>query len=81
MVIFHLKMYAYKVPPKRPSDAIQVGDTYWKKQEGPYAWNGNFWNVWFKEVPKVGDIVLGHRIVNIYRYRNLKKAIVKLESI
>ena len=72
---------SYKIPPKRPADAIQVGDSYWKKMEGPFAWKGNFWYVWFKTPPKLDDIVFDQRIANIYRYRNLMKAIIKLESI
>ena len=74
-------MLQYKVPPKRPPDAIKVEDSYWKKQEGTFAWEGNYWYVWFKKMPKIGDIVFDQRIANIYQYRNLKKAIVKLESI
>lgn len=74
-------MNAYKIPPKRPDDAIKVGDTYWKKHSGTFAWEGNYWYVWFKKIPEVGDIVFEQRIEEIYHYRNYKKAIVKLESI
>ncbi len=74
-------MYTYKIPPRKPKDAIKVDDSYWKKASGVFAWEGNFWYVWFKTIPEVGDIVFDQRIAEIYHYRNFKKAIVKLESI
>lgn len=79
------QLYKYKVlvPTYPPEDVlIDEEGRKWAKQEDSvhefFEWEGDYWFVWFKKsvVPQEGDIVFDKTIEKVFRYRDLKRAVV-----
>ena len=84
------QLYKYKilVPTYPPENAIDDNEgRKWVRQEDSgvdyYAWEGDFWFVWFprRTAPQEGDVVFDKTVNRVYRYRNIKRAVVEFHTV